>query len=547
MRNSVRILGVLLALSTQFALGQSEVSLYGLHQTTPQAAEINPGILPGYRLAIGLPANVYGRVSIGSLRASDFLPYLQSADSTVRASEITFLEGLPAVNQFSVNQEVSLFHLGWRFNRSYLSLTASQHLAARVAVPTNIFSIALGGFPGESDVLNISDFDLNAQLYVEVGLGYTQQVNEQLTVGGRVKFYSGLLAAESRNLEGTLHWNRDSIALSTSGPDVNVGAPEIFSAFSINQDFSIQDVADLALANPVQTLLGGNYGFGVDLGAQYYITPQLSVNASLHDLGYIRWTGHTPQYQVNPFQTSFTGVDPLSEDTTKYEVESYYDTAWWNNPYADLGDQGRFTTPITTKVYLGTDYKVLPWLKVGGMTYMSFFNGELNPGVAAYANVQLGQWVNLVTNVSYADRQLGNIGVGASVNVFGLNVYATTNRINYLFGPEHLHSSVDVRAGVNLVIGDHKRYQRNKYRGAESEESALVQNEPQSRSNERSQRETSSNRSDRRNPYLSPSAERKRRKTWWNQLVARLRSRTGNPNIIPRPSPRPYPNGCPDY
>ena len=46
------IVGVLLAGSI---LGQAQLSLYPLNSTIPQAHQINPAFMPGYKVVVGLP------------------------------------------------------------------------------------------------------------------------------------------------------------------------------------------------------------------------------------------------------------------------------------------------------------------------------------------------------------------------------------------------------------------------------------------------------------------------------------------------------------
>ena len=184
-------------------------------------------------------------------------------------------------NRFSVELNVRSDSY---FNLPYEAISSTKEALAQMA----------DGFENGSFVF--SDLQANANLYTEVAFGYTQKLGDALTVGGRLKGLVGL-ADVSANLSTDVKLNgmhtSDELVSGTMQGDVAIASP-------VDLDFerTPNGQYDLYLTD-YEALIGklltdnhrkvAGWGAAIDLGVNFEPFEGLNLNASLLDVGFIRW------------------------------------------------------------------------------------------------------------------------------------------------------------------------------------------------------------------------------------------------------------------
>ena len=189
---------------------------------------------------------------------------------------------------------------------------------------------------------DISGQKLDINAYGEVGLGYARQINNRLTVGGKVKVLLGIgnMNLKINNVMMNAKLPSDARISQLQDPNylsgldaagitklkseiesyhanLNVDAhlESSFKGLELVQEDGQDYISDFDFDSGKLGIAG--YGFGIDLGASYKIMDNLTVSASVLDLGFISWTkGATKIASANPESinmkgTSYVnGIDP---------------------------------------------------------------------------------------------------------------------------------------------------------------------------------------------------------------------------------------------
>lgn len=105
---------------------------------------------------------------------------------------------IKSTTKISEEVSVSLFGLGMRIKKKgYLTINASLKQNASLYLPKDLFKLALYGTPDTVNVnkYNLQSLGVSASSYIDFSTGYSHKINEQWTVGGRVKLLVGIANA----------------------------------------------------------------------------------------------------------------------------------------------------------------------------------------------------------------------------------------------------------------------------------------------------------------------------------------------------------------
>lgn len=242
--------------------------------------QMNPGLQPtkGY---FNFP--VIGSVNIGAssnvLGTSDIIDILDNGEDLFSNEKL--FNRLKDDNRLNVNLNTDILSFGWYRGKGFWSFNIGLNADVGASIPKSMFEYLRNVNSG--NVLNggsFSDMSFELNTYMQIGLGYSRQIGEKLTVGGRVKMLLGIARAEMVV---------DNFSVDASG---NVSTSAYLSTTMKGGGLSFNDSGSLKGFD----IDGGNFGiagtgFGVDLGASYKIWDNLTVSASVLDLGFINWKG----------------------------------------------------------------------------------------------------------------------------------------------------------------------------------------------------------------------------------------------------------------
>ena len=469
MRN---LLQLLIVLWISFAISQNKQVLYGMTDI-PQNLLLNPGSKIPQKMHVGVPFLSQIHVNGGSsgLSAHDILGNSNEDINTVIRNKIFELSDR---DFFSATQQLEVINFGWLAkNKIYFSGGLYEELDFILYFPRDLAILA---WEGNRDYLNY-EFDLGevstaGDLLSVYHFGANKQINDKLTFGVRAKLYSSMLSYKSTNNRGTF--------VTTLGDE---DSPNIYEHKLQNVDMSVETSGLASLqdlngsAEIGKKIIGraffrGNLGLGVDIGATYDITNNITASASILDLGAIFHTKDVESYAVSSDYT-LDGIELLFPPLLDGESTPPY--------FDDLEDEFENEVPIDT---LYNSYTQFRPTKINASLAYSFgrsIDGSddcncKKPDGATARNQQAGiQYYSIfrpkgpqVAGTLFYTRRFTNfLAVKATYTVdsfsatnIGLGIVADIGMVNFYLAADNLlgyqnlakAKSVSLQLGFNIKI-----------------------------------------------------------------------------------------------
>jgi hypothetical protein len=438
------------------ATAQNESTLYFMN-SLPQAVDMNPAIQPRYKMTIGLPFIS----SVGATYSNNGFTYndmISKVDGVVKADLTKLTQTLAPENYFRLAGQTDLLRFGLRINpKMYLMVNSTARVYNRAMVEKGLFSLLVDGTAPLVGTYSNTTSDEEGFGYVETSAGLSYKANERLTVGGKLKYYKGMLNATTEHSSMIVQVdNAYQLTLTGEALVKTSGVQNMFDEIHRNDSYNPLDhVSDYMK----------NSGFGIDLGATYKFMEKLTVSASLLDLGYINWTNNTYQYALDPAKAKYTfgGIDvPKLLDGNATSFSSQIDSIK-NKFEMKESAIGSYKTMLPMKIYFGANYEIIHNLNVGALFFNENYKGRSASGLTASVNKNFGKLLSTSLSYTVSNRSYNNIGLGVSFNVAPVQLYIVGD--NLLRAPaslvvdqnlnSYLNSSqlLSVRAGLNIVIG----------------------------------------------------------------------------------------------
>lgn len=346
---------------------------------------------------------------------------------------------------------------------------------------------------------DISGQQLNINAYTEIGLGLSRQINSRLTVGARVKALLGIgnmelklnKIAMSANLptdQQINEWSSDSYWSGTPAEitakaqelkakfdnyhaNLNVAAElkSSFKGLELKEEEGKDYVTDFDFDSGKLGIAG--YGFGIDLGASYKILDNLTVSASILDLGFISWSksstkiasanpdpidlkGSTYAGMIDPAnpQSSVTGaLNQLQSDAENYmDLVTQGDVLNYDMLQLEVGDakESRKSRLASTLV-LGAEYGFFNnKLAVGVLSTTRFVQPDALTELTFSANYRPKSWFNVALSYSAIQSAGKSFGLGLKLGPLFVGT-------DYMFLGKN-SNSVNGFVGVSIPLGGRK-------------------------------------------------------------------------------------------
>lgn len=441
--------------------------------------ELNPAF--GSRNYISFPALANLDFGLSSNMGLDTFIYptskLDGYPSDRNYALTTFMSPYVDANEF-LNKLSENSHLNFDYSQTILStgfnawggfstLNVGVRAHAGVNLPKDLFRfMKVGAGETGNAEYNFSDLRVQATAMSEIALGHSREIIKGLRVGAKVKFLVGLanIDAHMQDLHATFgdkEWKLRGKGelLMTAGTGLKVplqdGEGNLIDWGGIKYEgFNI-----------------GGYGLGVDLGATYELTPDLTLSAAVQDLGAMSWKhayiGGTGVYGGDEYnEWSFSGFQNVAvkNDEPGYEenkIETQLDNLTdgikdiYNFHLKQNG--GRYRQALDATLRLGAEYTLPVYRGIsGGVLYTSYIGGvsSWNEG-RFYANFKPAGWFNATFNY----------GISTFGNSFGWMLNFHPKGINFFIGSDHQflkvtpqyiplgHLNANINLGFNITFG----------------------------------------------------------------------------------------------
>lgn len=274
-----------------------------------QRLQLNPALAP-VKGFVNLPGvgNASGAFHSNAIGFNDVLDVLKNSKSASYFVADEFMSKLKDMNKASAHAVTDIIAAGWWHGSDFWSINVSVKADGCGKVPKEMFNY-LRDMKGlnSNDYTNYERYiggeEVNLNTYAELGVGYSHEFNDRLSVGGRVKGLLGLGNARLRVREGSARINMTGVP-----PDLDWSSVNPFEMIHVRGTAIIDVKADLETSFEGLELLyndkeyiddikfragkAGVSGVGaaIDAGLSYRVTDALTLSASVIDLGFIRWS-----------------------------------------------------------------------------------------------------------------------------------------------------------------------------------------------------------------------------------------------------------------
>lgn len=467
-----KFLFIYLFLGVSFVVCQNKQLLYNW-EVTPQTLMLNPGSLITNQFHIGVPLASQFHLHVGSSGVSVFDIFAD--DGVDINTKITnTISRLSSRDFFTINQQLDVLNFGWLskgFEPMYFSGGIYQELDAIAYFPKDIAVLA---WEGNRDYIgkayDFNDISARADLLTVFHFGVNKQVSKKLTAGLRFKLYSSLINVSSTRNKGAFRTT------------LREGSANIYEHTVTDLDVEVQTSGFISLDGLEQSqvskkllgraLLGGNLGIGIDAGITYQLDDQLSLTASLLDLGAIFHTKDTELYkakgdyildgielifpELENGESTIPYYDNLEDDIAR---EIPFDTL--NTGYTQLRptkinaalhyDFGRFVGDKGGCNCKNNGAKKKRVSQAGAHYYSIFRPRGLQMAGTLYYTRRFGNTLSIKTTYTLDHYSAKNIGAGMFLNIGGVNLFLAADNLLQISNLAKANS-VSLQIGLNYIL-----------------------------------------------------------------------------------------------
>ena len=474
MKTTKRILmAALVALVTLSAGAQQVNTLYFL-DNAPMRHTINPAFMPVSAGYVSITPLGWTSFSFGnnSLTLSDVLYTIPDPNDPTKSMTITplypsddplnpgarrlaLLKRMRNMIYTNGDMTLGLINFGFRLKDfGYVTFGLNERFELGQTLPKSMFNFLLDGgmkdLNGGMNSFGLSGLGVGASLYTEIALGYSHIINEQWTVGGKLKILlgTGYIGFNSKNFNvngGLDYWNvNGNLNVDAAGPfNANYlakyfegkTASEVYEGFSKDQ-FVTDSLINLSVSSLIKPAGGG---LAIDAGFTYKPLDFLQINASITDLGFIHWSNATNfECAIDSSIVRFDGIGEIDYSDPAYRDA---DGNFSANMLADSvvsnlrgmldgisfanGQKRGLTRMPSARLNVGIDANF--WdnrVGVGLVSATRLYNARLYEEVTIGAAFRPFNWISLALSYSLVNNgKFSNIGAGLSIMPYdGINM-----------------------------------------------------------------------------------------------------------------------------
>lgn len=426
----------LLLLGGMMMLGEAAQAQYlrssYFMEGTSARLQLNPGLQPtkGY-FNVPIIGSFNMSASSNVLGTSDIIDLMNSGSDLYSNDKL--FNRLKADNRLNVNLNTDILSFGWYKGKGFWSVNVGLRADFGAALAKDMFSMmrtmngfALEDVAGTNQSYSLSNQTLNMKAYAEIGLGYSRRITEKLTVGGRVKVLLGLARAEmninqfdlnldvpnlrnyqddaSRGELSPSDWYGKGYSYAADGNVITTlkGGGMTFDNNGMIDNFDL-DAGDLGIAGS---------GFGIDLGASYKVWDNLTVSASILDLGFLKWK------ESETTVATVSGEAHETIDASNYD--RYIGGDFLSFERFDFEEGSPEKVKTKTRLYstllLAGEYGLLNnKLSVGAMYTARFAEPKTLNELTFLATFRPKNWLNAA--ISYSPIQASGKSIGLAVKL----------------------------------------------------------------------------------------------------------------------------------
>jgi outer membrane protein OmpA-like peptidoglycan-associated protein len=439
---------VCLVLVAFTSYAQPNFNLYQL-QSLGQTNLMNPAHMPRYGFTLGIPM-IYQHMQSPGITAHDIFRSDLDANQTINR----ILDD-PNINFRNINitNEITPIFMGLRWRKNYFSMGAYTHVNFNYGFPKDIFGLLYSGNASQryfGKEVKFNDFDISALGMAVFHTGYTREINQKWSVGGRFKFINGLFNLNTERVDAYLKTDSGQ----SNAYRITAYANYRFQASGYNtaREFIDSDNVETgALLRKAYLDAPLGRGYGIDIGVNFRPNKKWHFSASLLDIGRINWKNDAKILKKEALYV-FEGVQSTNADSFENEFDKVLDSLQVLFKPEQI-DQA-YTTNLIPKLYLGAQYNLTNSTRLNAVFYGDIFKGNFRHGISLAVSQSIWRFLDLRLNYNYFNNGIAtaNFGGGLVLNLTPMQIFAMSDNLGAVLNPEKAYYT-NVRFGMNFIVG----------------------------------------------------------------------------------------------
>ena len=383
MKKTYRHLAAALLLATAVApAAAQEFRTAAFMQTNNYRHQINPAMLD--EAYVGMP--FFGQINVGATGNIGLKNFVYKLDGNPRYDLTTFMSPTVSAGEFlgdlhdknraDVYVNYNIFSVGFKAFKGINLVELNVRSNTNVSLPYELFDFMKT--TGSKETYHLQDIGVRSQNYLELALGHSHRINDQWTVGAKLKFLIGGTYAD---------FSADQLDVTMNGDQWRIVGDARLKAAVLSSEFDYEDPSKNAPdgrrrvkgLDDVSFGLPG-FGLGVDLGATFEVTKDLTLSAAINDLGFINWSkvkhaSSRGDYTFNGFDDIYAGSNNTGNNKLGDQFESLGDDLEEMFSVYDDGE-GSESQALAATINLGAEYTLPAYRNLRfGFLYTSRLHG----------------------------------------------------------------------------------------------------------------------------------------------------------------------------
>ena len=351
-------------------------------------------------------------------------------NSKVSADE--FLGKLSQNNGLNLDESINILSMGFAKKDHYSTVEVNVRAMAGASLPYDLLAFLKKGGIGKT--YDISNIYANAKAYADVSYGYARDINDKISVGGRVHFLVGLANVTARSQNTSISMSEQEMAVTS---DMNITSAGLLELSTTSDGAIDASNTKFGMDNGM-----GGFGASIDLGAVYKPIDGLEVSLAVNDLGAISWS--------NNFTGKASGRSTVSGGTIKLN-DGKLET--------DLENALTALTECVNVKNTGksSSFEMLPATIAAGARYtMPFYEG-LSAGMLATIHTgTCSSWYDLRAGATITPARIvsaaANLGISSFGPTFGAALNLHLGPVNLVAGTDCFMSSMTKISNIPVPV-----------------------------------------------------------------------------------------------
>lgn len=494
---SLFLLIIFITMSTVIR-AQQEFTLFHM-PVLYQSTFLNPISIPEHKVSFSLIPSTFVGFNNSAFSVKAFMDKEGNVDYN------KFIKGLSKDrNYIGVGFKEEIFHLRFKVANNFFSLGSQLINDFRFTYPKDLLAI---GATGIKDGYSLSGLGIYFNSYIEHSIGYTRtKPDSKWTYGGKFKVLKGIANVQTKKSEIELTVDDTNLYNYNlnANMEINVGAGVDGSQYSSIDDISnisfdnnfntdISDYSDVKnLYNEVKGVYNDvfklNNGYAIDLAGKLQLNKRLSLQASVINLGFIKWESFAQNFKINSNLT-FDGVTIKNIDFSSNmdsllnlqmdSIVQSYETQFKNG--IDTTNVA-YNSWLPTQVFISLIHQESNNLTATASLYAEILNG-ISIGPVIGLNSRLSRNLNLTATWWWFKKSASNMGLGIVYKPWYGQFYVVMDNIlpaslvkvtdpelglDEVYLPYQV-KNFNIRVGMNIVFGKIREESRLPTRGLRKE------------------------------------------------------------------------------